>query len=531
MTFRRRAVLVATLAVVVYNLPNFVFPFFEDTALFAAIGRYVLHGLVPYRELLDQKPPAMFLVTALTSAALGDSSVASRAVEIVFVVAAALGVGALVREIDERAEPAGTLIAGVLFSSLALGLPERGQVEIYQAMWIAWGGALVARHLNRPSLRLALGAGALVGVGCWFKPQAAVFGLAAAGLVGAWRASGRQWRDLIRDEAALAAGAALVSLPFLLYLAADGALHDFLNVMFVFNRVYLTKGSSPSWQVGLTDLIPVTPYDRAVAVLMAIAIAGLAFRIRRTRTSAWPAGLLGLWVAAGVLQYYSGRYFFRYHRIVLIGPEAALAALGLTIVLADGGRLARRHLSADMVRFCQVAVCAGLIVVAGLSPAYTSAWRSLLHVVSGRESLAAVYARTGREAGYFDYTAERALADYVRDRTAPGDAVQVLGRAGVFYLYVDRRPGSSYLVSSPAFDRHRPDVAAHQARFLGELRRTRPAYLIIRTRDRFPWFGLADSLTLLRANPAVDAYVESHYTVEAQLFEDFIVLRRRSLGP
>src|SRR5689334_17499602 len=97
---RRRAVLAAVVAVVLYNLPNFIFPFFEDTGLFAAFGHYMWHGLVPYRDLLDQKPPGIFAVTALTSKLLGDSSIASRLVELAFIVAASLGAGAIVREID-----------------------------------------------------------------------------------------------------------------------------------------------------------------------------------------------------------------------------------------------------------------------------------------------------------------------------------------------------------------------------------------------------------------------------------------------
>jgi 4-amino-4-deoxy-L-arabinose transferase-like glycosyltransferase len=524
---RRRAVLAAALAVVAYNLPNFVFPFFEDTGLFAAIGHYMWHGMVPYRDLLDQKPPAIYAVTAATAAVFGTSSVASRVVELAFILGASLGVGALVREIDDRAEPAGIVICGALLSGLVLGLPERGQVEIYQAACLAWAGALLARHLAHPSLRRALGAGVLVGLACWFKPQGALFGLAAAALVAVWRGADRAWRDLVRDELALAAGAVAASLPFLLYLGLEHALGAFARVMFVDNRAYLTKGHSPPWTVGLKTLAPATPTAWAIALLAAVALGVSIARLRRERRHALHLALLVLWLGAALVQYYSGRYFFPYHRIVLLAPEAAFAALGLTAAQRACGTFARRRLSPAMTRLLQAGLCAALVVTAGTSAVYLVEWRELADVAVGSATLADVYVPLGREMYYFDFTAQRELARYIREHTQPGQAVQVLGRAGVFYLYVDRPPGSRYLVTSAAFDPHRPDRAVHLARFLADLRRTRPAYIIIRTRDRFPWFGLDDSYHLLMRTPEALAFVRENYEQEVVGKDDFIVLRRR----
>ena len=38
-------------------LPNVVFPYFEDTALLAAIGNYILQGDRLYVDVFDHKPP------------------------------------------------------------------------------------------------------------------------------------------------------------------------------------------------------------------------------------------------------------------------------------------------------------------------------------------------------------------------------------------------------------------------------------------------------------------------------------------
>ena len=69
-------------AVVLVNLPNFIYPFFEDSALFAAVGRWMHAGLVPDRDLLDMKPPGIHWVAYLTYALFGTSALGARAVEL-----------------------------------------------------------------------------------------------------------------------------------------------------------------------------------------------------------------------------------------------------------------------------------------------------------------------------------------------------------------------------------------------------------------------------------------------------------------
>ena len=49
-------------AVILVNVPNFVYPFFEDSAIFAAVGRWMHAGLLPDRDLLDMKPPGVHWV-------------------------------------------------------------------------------------------------------------------------------------------------------------------------------------------------------------------------------------------------------------------------------------------------------------------------------------------------------------------------------------------------------------------------------------------------------------------------------------
>ena len=138
-------VVVAALLSAVLLAPALVYPYFEDAALFAAVARYLLDGETLYLDVFDHKAPAIYLQEMVRISILGPSALASRIVELVTLLVAGLGLGfgALAPRNSNQREPRLALLFLLPLSFCALtssslwGLPERGQVEFYQAAAVA----------------------------------------------------------------------------------------------------------------------------------------------------------------------------------------------------------------------------------------------------------------------------------------------------------------------------------------------------------------------------------------------------------
>ena len=96
---------------------------------------------------------------------------------------------------------------------------------------------------------------------------------------------------------------------------------------------------------------------------------------------------------------------------------------------------------------------------------------------------------------------------------------------------VGRRPGSRFLITSSAFDGRRADHHRNRAALFTDLRRSLPLYVIVRTRDSFPWFGLPSAAKLLAGDPEIFGWLRQHYAAEGRAADDFLILRRQDGGP
>ena len=84
---KRDWLLLALLLVVVCLIaaPVLTYPLGRDQGEFATIGRGILNGRVPYTELWNPKPPAVFYIYALAMRLLGQTAIALRAIDFVVV--------------------------------------------------------------------------------------------------------------------------------------------------------------------------------------------------------------------------------------------------------------------------------------------------------------------------------------------------------------------------------------------------------------------------------------------------------------
>jgi hypothetical protein len=512
------------LAVVVLLLPGLVYPYFEDTALFAAVARLALGGMRLYRDLEEQKTPGILFMEMARLTLLGASSLAARVAELVSLALAALVVADLARAagLGARAAALLALALAALSSSAIWGLPERGQVEFHQILFVVAALAAAARAAEeRPrALAWAAGAGAAIVWACWLKPQAALLGVAIFAALAL--APGVARVRLVR-LAAFVGGGMAVSLLVVARLVLAGEWAAFLDVMFRFNPAYLSISHVPvavRWHAGV-HLLTGTP--RAL-VVDALALAGAVVLVRRVRRRETPLHVALLCAAPlpwGMLTFVTGGYGFLYHAIAGVAGLAILAALGADALLAHVPRPALRGALA-------AAVLAALVA----NGAWLRDAGDLISWTTGAVATDDLYARRGVESYYFNYDAEREAARVVDQLTPEGERFFVFGRAGVTYLLAHRRPASRHLITSVAWIRDFRFAAEVHDELVRELTTHPPAVILLSGNDVFRWFGQEQpSAVLVLEDPVLGPWLRAHYDVSGRIGRNYAVAKRKPPAP
>ena len=207
-----------------------------DSAIFLYFGRGILNGQLPYRDLFDHKPPLVFFLDALGLAFDGGSRWGNWALQIVFVLAAAVWAFFYLRKHFKEWVAACATLAFLVNLALVL---ERGNLSEEYSLAFVFGGLLLYSGLEDQKgfhwRSYLFGAS----FGLAFMTKQTMIGLwLALGLIYlAQVISSREWRRLW-EIGRWAVGAVLAILPWIIYFAAHGILGDFWDVAFYFNFVY-----------------------------------------------------------------------------------------------------------------------------------------------------------------------------------------------------------------------------------------------------------------------------------------------------
>src|SRR3990172_4245659 len=321
-----------------------------------------------------------------------------------------------------------------------------------------------------------LAAGALTSLAV-FTRQSALWALTG---YGAWLAvlflRHRQERPhLLRAAIALAAGATLAALPFIVYFAAHGALSDLWYAMFEFN--WFRAGESAFYM----KLIPPILGNPVPLV------GGLVFwrLVLRGDRFAWL--VLSFLVTSEAAAQTTGRLFPHYS--IHLMPGAALAgAFGLLYVWERWQE--GRWLPATLI-VATIGVTAGAAAFLYSQP--TAADRFEVQY-------------------WYRDNAENAIeapqiATSVEKLTEPGDYIYEWGRESEIYFLADRRPASRWLHNRP----YKVDKSVLDE-VIGDLEEKRPT-LILLTPER----GEVASGGY-RPPPALATYLDQHYRYAGRLY-------------
>ncbi|MCS6772729.1 MAG: hypothetical protein NZ693_01280 [Thermoflexales bacterium] len=484
------------------------YPFWFDQGAFGACGATLLRGGVFLRDCWDVRGPMTPLLYA-AGLRLGMWPSAALGFNVVWQALCALALGVLARRMFSSVL-AGFVAGVTLWLTMStLNYWSVAQAEGFAnlffigAAWCAWEIAQ-----QRDKRALALLGGTLAGSLFWFKYPFLGFGLVMLLWLGLRRAS--------RAQLAVWGAGILLGLGLgLVYFALGGALPELgLHLRYaianfhdkpLFERIqwlsglfpveleaFVRLGSTPT--ADFKDTIPQVEWlGRGYPFLMAGMALGAGLAI--VRRGARPGlGLALIWLLAGLLLCVWQGHFYRYHFVIVLPPMALLVSAGLSSEANRRPPLVQSLVALTVWALFWVGQFATIL------PWTRDAFTNLL--LEGK-SLRQIYTES-KEWPHL------ALADFLRDKLAPGEAAAVFSDTPAVYVLADRPHATRFPYLRWADESRDPNVRAALAQlYLEDLRRA-PPRLFVLSREGYPWAS-ADSIATWKALPEVNQFVEANY--------------------
>ncbi|TMC50463.1 MAG: hypothetical protein E6J14_02570 [Chloroflexi bacterium] len=473
----------AVVALVLLRLPSLVEPsWYPDEGTYADIGRALAHGAVLYRDVWDNKPPAMYwLTTALTLRGVS--------VPVLHAVLAALGaVGTLAVFILGRRLGGGrvAVMASLTYALLA-SLPNFDgdllNAEVVGAVLVLLAMTLMLRE-TAPRPQVAVLAGTMVAAAVLVKAVFVVdlIAVAAVPWLLASANGGRPGTREVRSAAGVVAGSAILLGGAALALAFGGSLRGLVDVLTHADVDYLRWSNDLAGAHTRVALALLTVSRLAIPVISGLAAA--LWLVRRGRSG--PA-VLALWLGCDLsAAMVSARGLTHY-------IQQAEPALVLVAAMAAAAILRRQRRAGPFVAAAILVLTWPVAEFALWLPRAEVAWAqhqpapSWEHHNFGVRELPAYYQHgwqrlTGRisadaYAATFpaDMQRQRAVVDLFQRCSRAGQPVFVWGTVHWAYALSDRVPAGRYpsLGSAYYIDK------ANEQRLLADLTAHPPAVLVV----------------------------------------------------
>ncbi|MBE2184402.1 MAG: glycosyltransferase family 39 protein [Anaerolineae bacterium] len=522
--------IVIIIAVIAAALPILTYPLGRDQGEFATIGRGILGHRIPYVDLWNPKPPAVFYVYALAISLFGQTAVAIRLMDLLIapvILWAAYWLGKRLAGDPVRSQRAGlfsALLIGVFYFTETFWTLSQNDGIVLLPMLLAMVCAVSAAERageQRKSWPSSLAAGTLCGLAIWFKYPFALFALALAGTY--TLLLGRiYWRDVF----AFIAGNLLVFGGGAGHLAAIGAFEAWLQSAFVTSS-YTALGLN--WN-DFSEALRVAMDYRwlhwgLLFILAPVGVMVVFIHARRikgnpdTPTAKVQANRAGwamlLWLLIGFAMMAIQGKAYDYHWLPMLPPLALLGAAGLDGALAWIG--GKGHMTVE--RTLTAASGIGLVAALGLV-----IWGGAFPYLSGAQDRLA-YAQTFQAGEFIARESEEAAA-YLRERVLPTDSLFIWGFRPEIYYLSELYPATRFIFNFPLVAPWYPE--AWREENVDFLWAALPPYVIVAQADYMPWVTGTheDSNTLLQSYEELNDWLIYNYEPEAQIGNLFLWRRK-----
>lgn len=258
-----------------------------DANIYFTIGKQIWNGMVPFRDIYDQKGPVLYAIHALGALVSGRTYLG---IWLMSIVCCAITMLQFVRTVGlwtsrEVAMPVGVAMSFVMYCSIFYSYGD--SAEEWCLPWLTWSWYLFLRYAKldlMPSRWESIGLG--LGIAFIFWNKFTVIGLyggaALATLIIAYRR--QQMAEIGRLIALALAGFGLLTCLIILYFILHHALWDMIEGYFLFNTLYYNISDQAQMQMPDTPwlkigyligcmLLLLVPDRRGVKLMTALGVA------------------------------------------------------------------------------------------------------------------------------------------------------------------------------------------------------------------------------------------------------------------
>lgn len=287
-------ILSAVLIISIASTSSPLFPLnpWDDANCFLTVGRGIIKGLVPYRDLYEQKGPVLYLVHALCSLVPGRSFTGVWLLESIMASIFAIYSWKSVKLfIKPSAIVIGfiPLFLSVIYTTRVFNFGDSAEELCFPLLSIVLFYALKAilTENNLPELKEGFICGLIAGLLLWTKYTFTAFIGAYCLLIIVYSVIHREFKRLFSLIGLFIAGAAAATLPVILYFGINNAIGDMFTAYF-YNNMFLYNAGS--YKTGILSIpviknlvIPFMVLFRlgkeylAIGVLLILMITGAVF--------------------------------------------------------------------------------------------------------------------------------------------------------------------------------------------------------------------------------------------------------------
>lgn len=510
------------LLALVAALPVLTYPMGRDQGMYANIARTILNGGLPFINMWDIKPPAIYYIYAAGIAVFGAGSAALRAIDLVTVPVTMAALYGLTLRLTGR-RSAALLAAGLFpvfyFTETFASLTQSDSV-VTLPMTLAVVCVVQAgdrQRASRDAVIWSLLAGGLCAATLWFKHYYALFVLALV-VEHMLTRRGLPFKEAI----AFSAGGLIIGGVPLLIFISNGV---FAEMLAVFRG---TSQYNAQAATGLADFLTQMRgylqfrwwhWGALLVLVFSWPLALVLRRITQPINGWWRWRVVGLWLAAGLGFVLIQAKGFDTHWIPMLPPLAIVGGVALDAwVSALVGRVPPRF-----SRVAWVASYALILIFFGAILAKDT-WLRAWPYLTGAEGQVAYYSRF--QANDMKPDESLQVIRYLERRTTPGDTLFVWGfRPEVYYLS-GLHPATRFQAQFPlASDYYPPEWKQENVDVLWA---ALPPYVLVLQADWMPWVTGRDedsAWMLAHDYPALNDWLICNYQRVREM-GDFIIWRR-----
>lgn len=425
-------------------------PFERDEGQYAYIAQEILHGSIPYRDVIEIKPPGVFYIYASAITLFGNTTESIRLFTAFYSLLTVIVVYLIARNLrGVRAGLLAALLYGV-YSSGPLIQGSGSNVEVFMVLPLAISVWFYLRGADSGKRVYIVLSGICASCAMLIKPVALPQVVLLFIFLFLLPKSRESIKDLLFNVLSFVLPALIMAAVVIGYFAYHGALEDFLYWTVDFTRSTYAKSNEKALQgTPFFSVIGIIFFELFLPVLVALPTAlWLIFKGKNTKYL-----LAALLIFAAAISVYLPGKNHPHYFIQLLPPLSITAGIGLSMLLDKKELLAKITLSLVLCLFM-----------------YTVYKEYKLYVIYTPEEVSVIkYGPT--------FVQSVAVAKYIKEKTQHSDYIFQWGFEPELYFLTQRRCPVSYVVKMAVDWAKYPDIALQK--LVAGINQKKPKYIIM----------------------------------------------------